>query len=192
MIDRMLSDEFLARLRAFIRRRVDCEADSDDLVQEVLAKLVERGQAVREESLPAWLFTTARRALADRGRARRAESLADEEGLRAAEPLGPDAAAELASCLEPMLGALGEKDRELLRRVDMRGEVQAEIARELGLPLSTVKARTQRARARLLAVLTDCCEIATDAHGKPFDFRLREGRSCSSGDSPGDCARDGA
>ncbi len=183
MLDSVLTTEFLARLRAFIRRRVGSEADAEDLLQDVLARLVERREEVNGESIPAWLFTVARRAIIDRSRARgrpgaAAAGLADADPAVADEKQGPDTALELAACLEPMLMHLGEDDRSLLRRVDMDGESQADIARALGLSLSTVKSRTQRARARLRAVLTDCCAVATDAGGKPYDYELRKGKSC--------------
>jgi RNA polymerase sigma-70 factor, ECF subfamily len=186
MSDTLLSDMFLTRLRGFIRRRVGSDADADDLLQDVLAKLVERRTELRdggeasEERTAAWLYTVARRAIIDRYRAqaaagRRGEPALPEELGEAAEA---DAARELSQCLEPMLEALEAADRDLLRRVDMQGQSQAEIARELGLSVSTVKSRTQRARAKLLAVLSDCCSVATDARGQPYDFELRRGKSC--------------
>jgi RNA polymerase sigma-70 factor (ECF subfamily) len=178
MIDTIFSNEFLSRLRAFIRRRVESDADADDLLQDVLAKLVERGGSVSEESVPAWLFTVARRAIIDRYRSRSATITSEEDLTRSDEP-GGDASGELALCLEPMLTLLDKEDQELLRRVDMKGQSQAEIARELGVAVSTVKSRTQRARARLYAVLTDCCSVATDSRGRPYDFELRKGKSCS-------------
>jgi RNA polymerase sigma-70 factor, ECF subfamily len=78
-----------------------------------------------------------------------------------------------------MLTLLDQDDQQLLRRVDMHGQSQVDIARELGVAVSTVKSRTQRARAKLFAVLSDCCNIATDSRDKPYDFELRKERSCS-------------
>jgi RNA polymerase sigma-70 factor, ECF subfamily len=177
----VLSGTFLSRLRAFIRRRVGSDADADDLMQDVLAKLVERRGEVSEEGAPAWLYTVARRAIVDRYRARAAGGGAERRGLPAvAEVVEEDAGAarELALCLEPMLERLDPAERELLRRVDMEGMSQAEIARELGVSVSTVKSRTQRARAKLLGVLSECCAVATDARGKPVEYELRKGKSC--------------
>ncbi len=178
MIDTILSNEFLSRLRAFIRRRVESEADADDLLQDVLAKLVERAGSVSEGSVPAWLFTVARRAISDRYRSRSVTVSSDADLLHSEDADG-DASGELARCLEPMLTLLDKEDQELLRRVDMNGQSQADIARELGVAVSTVKSRTQRARARLHAALTDCCSVAIDSRGKPYDFELRKGKSCS-------------
>jgi RNA polymerase sigma-70 factor, ECF subfamily len=183
MSDTLLSDTFLSRLRGFIRRRVGSDADADDLLQDVLAKLVERRTELRdgqgeasEKRAAAWLYTVARRAIIDRYRAQAAAGR--REGPLPEEADEVDAARELAQCLEPMLEALEPADRDLLRRVDMQGQSQAEIARALGLSVSTVKSRTQRARAKLLALLSDCCAVATDTRGQPYDFELRKGKSC--------------
>lgn len=178
MIDTILSNEFLSRLRAFIRRRVESDADADDLLQEVLAKLVKRGGGVSEESIPAWLYTVARRAIIDRYRLR-SDTISSDKDLTRSEDADGDASGELAQCLEPMLTLLDKEDQQLLRRVDMNGQSQASIARELGVAVSTVKSRTQRARAKLYAALINCCSVATDSRGKPYDFELRKGKSCS-------------
>jgi RNA polymerase sigma-70 factor, ECF subfamily len=179
MTDTVLSHEFLARLRVFIRRRVESDADTDDLLQDVLSKLVERGSEVKEESVPAWLFTVARRTIIDRHRTANSTARRDEDSIRGDDADEGDAARALALCLEPMLQVLSEEDQTLLRRVDMEGHSQAEIARELGVSVSTVKSRTQRARSKLHAALTECCSVAIDSRGKPYDFELRKGKSCS-------------
>jgi len=179
MAERALSEEFLARLLAFIRRRVPSGADAEDLLQDVLVKLVERPGAVREESVPAWLFAVARRAIIDRYRARPAPLPLPPGDVIAEESPSPTAIAELALCLDPLLAELSPEDREILRRVDAEGERQAAVARELGVPPSTVKSRVQRARARLLAELESCCAIALDPRGVPRGFERNPGTPCA-------------
>lgn len=186
MIDTHLTTEFLGRLRAFIRGRVESDADAEDLLQDVLAKLVERGGAVRG-SIPAWIFTVARRAIIDRARARSAAARRERGPALGGVTDDAHAAGELARCLLPMLGALDEADRELLRRADMEGHSQAEIAREMKIPLSTVRSRIQRARAKLRAVLADCCAVATDARGRPYHFERRYGKACPGCGPAGGC-----
>lgn len=171
-----VSAEFVARLRAFVRRRVRTDADADDVVQDVLAKLAQQGTEV--ESVAAWLFTVARRAVVDRARsARPTEAL--PEGAPAPDPAeDASALADLARCLEPMLAELEPEERELLRRVDMAGESQADLARQLGLSPSGLKSRVQRARRRLRSVLDACCAVEYDRRGTPVDFAKRPGGPC--------------
>jgi RNA polymerase sigma-70 factor (ECF subfamily) len=184
-----LDEEFLARLLAFIRRRVAGDADADDILQDVLVKLVERGAQVREESVPAWLFTVARRAIVDRYRARPSDVPlpAGAADAWAAPAISAEdevtAARELSRCLAPFLDELAEEERALLLRVDVEGESQAEIARSLGASPSTVKSRVQRARARVLERLTRCCAIALDGRGLPQEYRRIEGCECGEGEA---------
>jgi len=178
MAEGALDREFLARLHAFIRRRVPSAADADDTLQDVLVKLVEHRSEVREESIPAWLYSVARRAVIDRYRARPGPLPLPAMDSIAKETPPPDAVAELARCLEPLLARLTAEDREILLRVDAADERQSEIARGIGVPPSTVKSRVQRARDRLRAELEGCCEIALDPRGVPRDFVRNPGAPC--------------
>jgi len=177
------SGEFLARLRAFARRRVPTEQDAEDVVQEVLAKLVRWNDAVEADSAQAWLFTAVRRAIIDRARSRRdAAPLPDETPDPAS---APSAVSELARCVEPLLAVLPAEERALLERVDMSGESQADLARELGLSASGLKSRVQRARRRLRRVVDECCAVELDRRGVPIDFAQRRGGPCDCGEKGG-------
>jgi RNA polymerase sigma-70 factor, ECF subfamily len=179
-----LSTEFMARLRAFVRRRVRADSDVDDLVQDVLYKLIQQGEGAIKGSVHAWLFTVARRAIIDRYRGRKAAGQLDATREPASVEETESAVSELARCLQPMLGSLAREDRSLLVRVDKNGETQADLARELGLSPSTVKSKVQRARVRLRRTLEDCCSLELDARGEPMDYKRRPGRSCP---CQGDC-----
>jgi RNA polymerase sigma-70 factor, ECF subfamily len=176
MMGTTVSAEFLARLRAFVRRRVRSDEDADDVVQDVAYKLVRQGDL--QGSVHSWLFMVARRAIIDRQRARRSTVSLDDAPEPSAKEEGDPTRAELAQCLEPMLAALPEEDRSLLTRVDRNGESQSRLARELDVPISTVKSRVQRARTRLRKKLEDCCSIERDTRGNPTDYKRRRDRSC--------------
>jgi RNA polymerase sigma-70 factor (ECF subfamily) len=174
-----LTAEFLTRLRAFVRRRVRFEHDAEDIVQDVLTKFVQFDAAIEAQSVYAWLFTVARRAIIDRARVSRPVASGEEAAAIAIEPADdPSVSSELARCLEPMLESLSRDDRIILQRVDMLGESQADIARELGLSMSGLKSRVQRARQRLRLQLEDCCAIERDRIGQPSDYRRRPDRPC--------------
>src|SRR5918994_7303086 len=62
--------EFGDRLRAFIARRVDSEADADDILQDVFLRIHRHAATVeRSERLVSWLFQVTRNAIADYYRA---------------------------------------------------------------------------------------------------------------------------
>jgi RNA polymerase sigma-70 factor, ECF subfamily len=165
------------RLRAFAYKRVPA-AEADDIVQSVMVKLLERRSEVARESVRAWLFAVTRNAVAEYYRRR-----PDAVGVERLEDLDADGAidrgdamiAALTDCLDPMLALLSESDAEILRRVDLEGEAQTEIARALGVAPSTIKSRVQRARARLRAAFDDCCSVVSSRDGAATG----KGTSCS-------------
>lgn len=174
-----LNAEFLGRLRTFVRRRLQSEHDAEDVVQDVLMKWVQHNDSIDAQSVYAWLLTVTRRTILDRAKASRPPSANDADDSIAID-LGddPSVSAELARCLDPMLDALSSADRIILQRIDLLDESQADIARELGMSISGMKSRVQRARRRLRAQLEDCCAIDRDPLGQPADYRRRPDRSC--------------
>ncbi len=174
------------RLRAFVERRSPAGVEPEDVVQEVLARLLGRAGEIPPGKAQAWALTSARNALIDLHRRRRAAPL-DVAAVPA--PAAPEDDLDLAACLRPLLDLLSPEDRALLEQVDARGRAQADLARELGLAPSTVKSRVQRARRRLRAIIEACCELELDARGVPIDARRRARGPC--GDParpPGSCA----
>lgn len=187
--------QFLSRLRAFVRRRVRTEHDAQDIVQDVLARLVQHDDAINSESVFAWMFTVARRAIIDRARKLKSnpETAFSESESELVEIAGdPSAVAELSRCMEPMLASLSGDDQALLQRIDMRGESQAALAREMGMTSSSLKSRVQRARRRLRAALEDCCTVQQDRSGQPFDYQRRAQRPCPCGDEDKECRKPAA
>jgi RNA polymerase sigma-70 factor, ECF subfamily len=170
------------RLVAFVASRVPDQQNAEDIVQEVFIKLGKGIGGLRDEQrLQAWIYQVTRNAISDhhralaragQGEARAAadRSLtgpsADQQGVRAA----------LTGCLAPLVSLLNEHDRQAIVLVEYDGLTQAEAARRLGLSISGMKSRVQRARARLRELLQGCCQVAIDARG---DARLARPCSCA-------------
>ncbi len=184
--DPLVTPEFHRRLRTFVRKRVRSDEEAEDIVQDVLLKFVRERDSIDAGRGPAWILAVARREIADLYR-RGAPPAAELSGEEHAPPDADDATAlmELSHCVQPLLDRLSPADRELLRRVDLEGESQAELAGALVLPRSTLKARVQRARERFRGVLLECCSLALDGRGLPSSFARRDPQSCPcAGDSP--------
>lgn len=170
---------FGERLGRFIRKRVQNDADADDLLQEIFAKIQAGLKDV--ENLEAWLFQVARRAIIDhfRGKKRvKALPLDVAENLPA-----KDVAGLVSSWLEPLMEGLSKEDREALRLTDLEGLPQKELAGRLGLSLAGAKSRVQRARERLKGLLEACCDIELDRRGNAVDYTPKGG-SCGTCDCP--------
>jgi RNA polymerase sigma-70 factor (ECF subfamily) len=180
---------FVEGLRAFVARRVP-SAHADDVLQDTLIRLHEAAPSLNDaDRAEAWVFTIARRTIADfyRDRERRpvdrsigqADEVAgptedaDAENLTAYEG-AHDVHEEVLSWLRPMAERLPEMYRRPLVMADFEGHTQQDVADELGLSLSGAKSRVQRARARLGDLLRQCCEIEFGPEGRAQAFRRRD------------------
>lgn len=144
------------RLLGFVVSRVGNLQDAEDIVQEVFIKIGRGIGGLREEQrLEAWVYQLTRNAIIDHGRAlARAGNL---HARLAAERTGPaedspaderPALSALTGCLAPLLERLPERDRQAITLVEYEGLTQNEAARRLGISVSGMKSRVQRARGR--------------------------------------------
>jgi RNA polymerase sigma-70 factor, ECF subfamily len=194
--------EFGDRLRAFITRRVESDADADDILQDVFLRIHRHVETVeRRERLVSWLFQVTRNAIVDYYRApvRRRELPAgaphdlegghqDQGWNRIGDDESRTAKRELAACLGPMIDQLPPLYRNAVTLVDLEGLPQQEAAARSGLSLSGMKSRVQRGRQALEHLLHDCCRIELDAGGRITDYQPR-GDGC--GPCASDCGHDG-
>jgi RNA polymerase sigma-70 factor (ECF subfamily) len=190
--------EFAGRLRAFLARRVPPGIEPDDLVQEVFLRVMRHLPSLREaDRLEAWLFQIARNTLHDAMRVRqRRDSRTDALEIDLPDETGTEdvsaAEAELAPCLTPMVARLSEPYRHAIELTTVHGLTQTEAAKRVGVSVSGMKSRVQRARNQLKAMLLRCCEVDVDRRRGVADFHPREPASCgtssSSGCSAGPCS----
>lgn len=168
---------FAAELRRYVARRVP-GPDADDVLQEVLLRIHLGVGAVREqERLAPWVYRVARSVVIDHHRRRLAPAApADEDVPDELDDTEPEAArALLAACVEPFLDGLPPEQAEALRLTDLGTLTQLDAARQLGVPLPTLKARVQRGRRRMRAAFEACCDLERDARGSVVDLSPRCG-----------------
>ena len=120
--------ETRSRLRAFVSRRAPTGTEADDIVQDVLLRLLERADEVSPAKVDAWALTAARNAIVDQVRRRRPLGLEDEGSVPSTEDKTADAdLADLAGCLRPMLSTTttaacsNESTPAVRRRLKSRG-----------------------------------------------------------------------
>ena len=178
-----------ARLRDYVRRRVD-RASRDDVVGDILLRLVRHREDFESADNPlAWMYRVAANAIADHGRRRstekrimtRADSELDPEPHMETQS-EHDASDELARCLVPLIRRLPPRYGDALLLTAIEGATQGDAARALGLSVSGMKSRVQRGRAKLREALLRCCEIELDRRGSVTDFAPR-----ANGCGPGSC-----
>jgi RNA polymerase sigma-70 factor, ECF subfamily len=173
--------EFHARLRAFVARRVATPADVDDIVQFAFLQLHRGVGAIRNgERVHAWLYSTARRAIADYYRSRRRQvevpsgDALDLEALAGTDTRSDsDGHVEVARCLAPVLGRLGAADQEAILLTEVQGLRLADAAQRVSVSLPGMKSRVQRARRRFREAMLACCHVALDGRGAPIRCEQR-------------------
>jgi RNA polymerase sigma-70 factor (ECF subfamily) len=167
-----LLDRHLPSVRAFVRAHMGAQLrareSSSDLVQSVCRELLthqERFQHPGEHGFEAWLFTTARRKIANRARdlgrdkrdAQREIGGLDAsaiDGLGAAyarmsSPSGHALRREEIARLEAAIDQLPDEQKEVLTLAHLAGLSRAEIGAQMGKTEEAVRALLHRAKARL-------------------------------------------
>jgi RNA polymerase sigma factor (sigma-70 family) len=150
-----------SRLRRFIRRRVPNAQDVDDILQDVLAELVEANRRLMPiDHLTGWLFQVARNRITDLFRRKRPEHFGDArivtddgEALRVEDLLpsveaGPDALyarQRLVDELERAIAGLPEEQRRVFVGHEIEGRSFKEMAAETGTNINTLLSRKRYA-----------------------------------------------
>ena len=133
-------------------RRLGDRGRAEDAVQEAFASIWRSARSYRRERGPVapWLYTVARNAIADRGRAR-VEPPVEPADSPSDDPGPPDRAEEswVAWRVHRALEELPETERTVLELAYWSGLSQSEISDSLGIPLGTVKTRTRSGLRRL-------------------------------------------
>ncbi len=145
------------RLKNFIRKRVNDEADAEDILQEVFFEFVEAYRLMKPiEQAGAWLFRVARNRIIDRFRKRNREPAElvlpvgeDGERMTLEELLpsldaGPEAAyarSLLIDALDEAIDELPDEQREVFIAHEIEGRSFKELAAETGLNVNTLLSR---------------------------------------------------
>lgn len=152
---------------AFARKRVGDPHLAEDLVQESLLKALaaDRKPVKHEDTVVAWFYRILRRTIIDLYRRRAARSRAlDQFEQSLAESPSPSDARVLCACLKRLLPVVPEAYRDLLERIDLRGEEPDVVAREMGVTRNNLTVRLHRARRHLREALSKNCQ-ACSKHG---------------------------
>jgi RNA polymerase sigma factor (sigma-70 family) len=177
--DQRLTETFgreQGRLRNFIRRRVNDEADAEDILQDVFYELIEAYRLTKPiEQVGAWLYRVARNRIIDGFRKNKPQPFSEEKDLDAEggdslslEELlpspyaGPEASYARSILLEELdaaLDELPEEQREVFLAHEFEGYSFKEISAETGVSVNTLLSRKHHAvlylRRRLKSIYDD-------------------------------------
>ncbi|MDZ7716268.1 MAG: RNA polymerase sigma factor SigZ [Balneolaceae bacterium] len=187
----VLWQKFSDQVRGFIRSKVSSDEVAQDILQDIFIRIhkgIDRLQY--EDRVQSWVFGITRRALADyyRKKGRDKEQLLSDDvtGERTEDSVldlnefegSHDVHEEVMSWLIPMIDELPDKYAIPLRMADVKGIKQQDIADELGLSLSGVKSRVQRARQKLGEVLAACCQVEFGEEGRAVTYQKIKDETC--------------
>jgi RNA polymerase sigma factor (sigma-70 family) len=167
------------RLRNFVRRRVSDTADAEDILQDVLAELVESYRLPQPiEQVGAWLLTVARNRITDFFRKKKPETFTDALGeggdevfldeLLPSPDAGPEAAYARTLLIEEMEEALAElppEQREIFIAHEIDGRSFKAMAAESGVSINTLLSRKHLAVKHLRERLQDIRDEFTQSGG---------------------------
>jgi RNA polymerase sigma factor (sigma-70 family) len=150
--------DYSRRLMGFIRKRVDSEADAEDILQDVFYQLLGNKEPI--DQLTSWLFTVTRNKIIDRNRKKRAVSLdglfdEPEEGEMGEwmDILMDDSANPetiylrnlFRETLQQSLDELPAEQKTAFVRHELEGISFKKISEETGVPVNTLISRKRYA-----------------------------------------------
>lgn len=183
--------EVIERLTQWVGQRVCDSAGADDLVQDILERLVRHGEQLLTVGNPlGWMHRIAANAIIDHyRRPKRDVALPEVLPAQAADAMAVSRT-ELAACIRPLVMRLDPLSREALLATDLGGKSQVEAAREAGIAVSTMKSRVQRGRQKLRDAVLRCCHVELDRRNGVIDVSRKEvaggggGACCHTNPSP--------
>ncbi|MEN9230224.1 MAG: sigma-70 family RNA polymerase sigma factor [Thermostichus sp. DG02_5_bins_236] len=134
-------------------------AEAEDLTQDIFLHLAHSSFDARRGSLRTYLGIWVRSRCLDRLRSWRNRQRSLERGKVELQPSSRDPSLEELSQAEQIqevqtaLAEISESQRQILKMAYYEGMSQSEIAKQLALPLGTVKARARRGLLRLRQLL---------------------------------------
>lgn len=175
-------------LRAFIAKRTQNAAETDDLLQEVFLRVHQHMDRLKDpDRIISWVFQITRNAIIDHYRSPErkrelpvglATEINEDKQALALEEDKNEAKYELSNCLRPMIERLSVDYREAIRLVELEGLTNQEAASKLGLSVPGMKSRVQRGRRQLRKMLNECCLIELDRRRGVVEFEERRPGSC--------------
>jgi RNA polymerase sigma-70 factor (ECF subfamily) len=173
-LDSHLWGEYRTTLYRFILKRVNDPAMAEDIVQDVLIKVYERLNSLKDpEKILSWMYQITRNVIVDYYRKYNPTEDIDNTVLIKEINIEEDVEKELAQCLLPMVNQLPTNYRQAIKMAELDGLTQKEIAQKQGLSLSGAKSRVQRGRKLLKEILLECCQVELDHQGKVFNYECQ-------------------
>ena len=142
-----LLEEVRVPIERFVRYRLPSQTDAEDVLQEVYLTAYQRfSQLQNKDSFKAWIISIARNKCNDYFRRAAAHMEISIEDLVRKELAVTRRGISLVHTVRETLELLGDRDKQILYLFFWKEMPQAEIAKQLNIPLGTVKSRLYKAK----------------------------------------------
>lgn len=181
---------YSSSLLGFAQKRLRNAGDAEDAVQDVFVQAIRyRRSFGTARNQKAWLFQVMRGVIADHYRRKQVLPSEVEIHARQLPERREDLHRDMEGCVDFLAGQIPTAQGAAVLAVDRRKISQIDVARNNGLPHSTIKSRVQRGRARLKQVLLGCCFRENKITGRVIaDDACRSQMGCCSQNQAGNCS----
>lgn len=169
---RAIVAEYRGPIQTIARSMIGSPELAAEVVQQTFVKAWKSAASFDEDrAFAPWIYSIARRTAIDalRREGRRPPVVADEQHVEVADDgLTFERAWQIFE-VRRALDALPDDERSVMKMSHLLGMTHQQISDELGIPVGTVKSRTDRARKRLVAALRHVDPGAN--HSDPTDVQ---------------------
>lgn len=158
--------EFYNYLESYILTKVKNPTLAEDIVQEVMIKLIESHQkSEKVKNIKAWLFQVSRNTIYDYYKKNKLEFNSDQDWELEEVATSEFSKVMTSDYVIPMIELLPKEYSVPLYLSDIDKIPQKEIAIQLKLSVSATKMRIQRGRSKLRELFVECCDIDYNKQG---------------------------
>lgn len=158
--------EFYTYLHSYILGKVKDKTLAEDIIQDVMLKLVESHKKEKEiTNIKAWLFQVSRNTIYDYYKKNALVFNLDKEWNIEQEADSEFSKILVSDYVIPMINLLPKNYATPLLLSDIEKIPQKDIATKLNLELSATKMRIQRGRIKLRDLFVECCDLEYDQKG---------------------------
>ena len=150
-------------LKGFVFKRVRDKALTEDIVHDVLLKVTDKMQQLKEtEKIFGWIYQITRNTITDHYRKTSKTINPLDVDWESSPPNFNDC---VSGVIVELIPTLPDKYRIPLEMTELQNMSQLEVAKKLNLSYTAAKARVQRARQMLRQKIDEVLIVKTDGYG---------------------------
>lgn len=176
-----IDKDLIVALKKFIRPHARNIHDTEDILQNVLIKILKNGEDISPAGFFSWLQKVSHTTSIDYYRKNKSSSYelqSEKIEAPASEESENETLSSLSKCVRPLLKNLSTDDYQIISAVELEGVSQKELAEKSGTNYSALKSKLQRARLKLKNEILDCCQVELDKRNTPIEIKSKKRKNC--------------